>query len=394
MKKVLCIIGKTIDKTSDYCKGVKQNFKKYGGNTGNFLFNYALEKYLTNDLCSVTYSNIQIFKYSNIIENINYINSNFDMILFSSANILNLGNKKQLESFTELINKIKIPTYFIGIGIQAINNEELEELKKAPFIKDFIKSVYNTGGHFACRGQITGEFIENLGFDNFEITGCPSMFIKDKNFKIEKQDLNEKNLKLLLNATEILKNPIINKLFIEYPDSIFIDQDRFYKILYDKNKLINKIRYSNTSIIKRFNQITLDLLKNNRIKLFSDIPVWFNYLQDNNFNFSFGGRIHGSIIAILNNIPACVYIKDLRIKELVDFYHIPYINKIDETFNIIDLYNKIDYSDFNKSYAQNFENYQNFFKKHDIPCILGENSKFDEKISKINFQNPDDYITF
>lgn len=64
MKRILCFINKTVDQTSDYHKGVKQNFEKYDGNTGNFLFNYALEKYLTNDLCSVTYSNIQIFKYN------------------------------------------------------------------------------------------------------------------------------------------------------------------------------------------------------------------------------------------------------------------------------------------------------------------------------------------
>lgn len=387
MKKILCIINKTVEQTSDYSKGVKQNFNKYYGNTGNFLFNFALQKFLTNDYCDVTYSNENI-------HDTNYINSNFDMVLFSTANILNLENKEQILFYTDLINKIKIPVHFIGIGIQAINSNDLEQLKKSDFLKNFIKSVCNTGGYFACRGYITGEFLKSLGFDNFEVTGCPSLFIRDKSFKINKKDLDKKNLKLLITGTEILKNPITSKLFVEYPESVFLDQDRFYKILYDRNKFINKIKYSNFSIKNKFNDITLNLLKQNRIKLFSDIPVWFNYLKSNNFDFSFGGRIHGNISAILNNIPACVFAKDFRIKELVEFYHIPHINKIDKTFNIIDLYNKIDYSDFNKHYSENFDNYQNFFKKHDIPCILGENTKFDEKISKIQFQNPDDYITF
>lgn len=387
MKRILCNINKTVKETSDYRKGIKENFHKYRGNSGNFLFNFALEKFLTNDFCNVTYSNENL-------NDIDYINSNFDMVLFSAANVLNITNEKQLLFYTEIINKIKIPVHFIGIGIQATNNEDLKQLKKASFISNFLNSINNTGGYLACRGAITGEFIEQLGFKNFEITGCPSMFIKDKNFKIEKKELVEKNLKLILNSNEILKNPITNKLFVEYSNSVFIDQDRFYKILYDRNKFINKLKYPKFLLKKKFGKITFDLLNNNRIKLFSDVPVWFDYLKENHFNFSFGGRIHGNISAILNNIPACVYAKDLRIKELVEFYHIPYITKIDEIFDIIDLYHKIDYSDFNKFYSQNFDNFQNFFKKLDIPCILGENKKFDEKISNLKFQNPDDYITF
>lgn len=65
------------------------------------------------------------------------------------------------------------------------------------------------------------------------------------------------------------------------------------------------------------------MLSENKIKLFYDIPIWMKYLKDKQFNFSFGSRIHGSILPILCNIPALVDCIDSRTREICEFFEIP-----------------------------------------------------------------------
>ncbi len=104
----MCIIGKTRSQ-----KGF------YSGNTGNFLFNLALEKFLDNAGADVVY-NEKIFENKFTPE---YINENFDLALFSSANFINPKCKEWLLFLAKNIKKLKIPVFFVGIGLQSPIND-------------------------------------------------------------------------------------------------------------------------------------------------------------------------------------------------------------------------------------------------------------------------------
>ena len=122
----------------------------------------------------------------------------------------------------------------------------------------------------------------------------------------------------------------------------------------------------------RFGSSVTSLLKENRIKLFKDIPVWIDYFKNNGYNFAFGARIHGNIIALLAGIPVCLYTDDMRVLEMAEFFDIPYITKLGKGFDLYDAYNMIDYSKFNFTFESKLNNFQRFFDKYGIPCKIGQ----------------------
>ena len=378
--KILLIIGKSVFVKGDTSKGYRKNFLDYNANVGNYLYYYALEKYLCNGCNSnenITIKNIDYLR------NFDEINNNFDMIIFATDNKLHRKCKDILVSYAECFSKIKKPVYVINLGLQTnIRDKEVLYIKKIKSeIVNFIEAIYQTGGTFALRGNYTAKIFDKLGFNDYTVTGCPSFFINGKNgFNLRKHN---KIKKIAINGTKIFKDKFINKNFTEY-DTYFIDQDRFYRILFEREKY--PIKYSNILLFWRFNPLTIRFLKEGRIKLFCDIPLWQNFLKENHFDFSFGTRIHGNIISLLSGIPSMVYCKDLRTLELAEYFEIPHITKINKKMDLQELYNVCDYTKMLSNYDKKLDIMQNFFDKHKIPAkIKCENDLFEEKVNEFFF---------
>lgn len=353
----MCIIGKTRSQ-----KGF------YSGNTGNFLFNLALEKFLDNAGADVVYN-------ENIFENKftpEYINENFDLVLFSSANFINPKCKEWLLFLAKNIKKLKIPVFFVGIGLQSpLNDVSHDFINSFKFeCGEFLNAVCECGGSFSLRGYKTSEVFEKLGCKNYSVTGCPSVFLFGKNFQVNFKKVEKELLKPVINGTGCLRDKKINKIFKTYPKSVFICQDRFYKILrlnYQKN---HPVKYGKLALMLRFGKTVPELLKQNRITLFEDIPDWMDYIKNEGFNFSFGTRIHGNLINILCNVPALIYACDTRVLEMAEFFKIPHIKTLPYDFDLYKMYENVDYFEFNKNYNEKAAKFQNFFDKFEIPCKI------------------------
>lgn len=115
----------------------------------------------------------------------------------------------------------------------------------------------------------------------------------------------------------------------------------------------NPIKYYNHNNIKQ------------RARLFYEFEKWSDFLKQN-ANFAYGQRIHGNIMALLAGIPAFVDVIDSRTREIAEFYHIP--NSFDMPFNpkkddLFELYQTLDFSDFNKNYKDKFTRFQGFLDK-------------------------------
>lgn len=346
------------------------------GNSGNFLFNLALESYLDSEKCDIDFCSIYDFA----THSSDFVNNNYDMVLYSAANIINAKCKNFFIKAKEVIANYKIPIFFIGAGLETdVYDTEFKFLNSIKSeLSDFIKAVDSVGGVFSIRGQRTAQVFKKLGFDNFYVTGCPSIFMLGPNLKIRPQVLSNSELKPLVNGTKCLRNGKITQIFSKYPESIFLCQDRFLKIIENRKK--HPIKYSDLILSIQHGSIAPWLIKNDRIKFFKDIPIWFNYLKENSFNFSFGSRIHGNIICLLSGIPVLIYAQDMRVLEMAEYFDIPHIVKIDKSFDLYEQYKLLDYSKFNLTFESKFKNFQNFFDKYDIPCKVGRG--IDDLISK------------
>lgn len=303
--------------------------------------------------------NIITFRETNM--SIDFINQNFDLIIYPMANIFGVEYAGALDAISEMFEKINIPTYIISCGVQTKTYDDLSDLIniiKLPS-KRFITAIKNTGGNFALRGHFTNEFFRKLGFNDAVVTGCPSLYQLGRNLTIDNNKVSEKNFKPILNG-----NYISCKKYLErYHDSIFIDQDCYINLFIELEKITCKDKLSINdfkTILYNYGTQELNYVLSKRIHVFSNMPVWRNEIIENKFNFSYGGRIHGSIMSILSGVPALLVPIDSRIREMGEFFDIPIDYSFSNNSNLYEKYLKVDYKKFNETYNEKFDNYQKF----------------------------------
>lgn len=324
------------------------------------------------------------------------INNNYDLVIFPTANIFSLEHVKLLEELAERFSQIKIPIFVISCGAQADSYDELDKLCNdiGEVSRKFINAVYQSGGEFGLRGYFTKEFFDKLGFKTAEVTGCPSLYQMGRNIYIEKSLIQEKDLKPVINGHyQFLKMDFYKKIFDDYDSAIYMDQDYFGRKLYDPSfEGFDKVDFKWMLRQIRYGKYTeLKLLAENRVLLFSDIPDWREYLVKEHYNFSFGGRIHGNILSILSGIPAIVFGCDSRTREMAEFYDIPIITpqELKKKKSLFEIYEELDYTKFNKTFAQKYDNYESFFVRHGILCKLNSNNIFFDNNNVVSGNKPE-----
>lgn len=291
-----------------------------------------------------------------------YINANFDLIILPMANFFGVENISRMKEFTARFANIKVPTYVIACGAQAKSYDELNDLIAA--IREpasaFIKAIYRTGGEFALRGYFTKEFFDRLGFSTAVVTGCPSMFQNGRHFSIEYQPVSEEEFRPVLNG----EMGGVAKHLRKYPNSGYIDQERFFDLLYRPQRWDDPRHLA--SLVRKYGYDPVYYAAKGTIMQFPDCIDWHNYLIDMGFHFSFGSRIHGNIMPILSGIPSTVWAIDSRTQEMAEFFDIPYVTDIREVNDLYDLYLRADYAKFNRTYAKRFSAFEEFLKAHGI----------------------------
>ena len=366
-------------------------WKEYGmlsGNAGNKLFIQACEQYLTKP-------DIQ---YSHLEENMTpeYINHNFDTILLPTANIFNQSKSviRWLEKHTNEFNQYKIPVIALGAGAQANSYDELDDLCSSikEVAQKFINAVYRTGGQFGLRGYFTQELFNRWGYRDAVVIGCPSFYQKGRSLTIQKKNISRDNFIPSINGElPLLSDKWWQKQFSLFPEAVYIDQNLFYNLLYNKKfHEQNKLSIKKASeLSQQFTQFALQLIHEDRVKLFYDVLPWINYFSTKNVSFSIGQRIHGNIAAILGGVPAAVCIHDSRTRELSEFFEIYSCKQPKKSEDIFEIYCESDYTLFNKNYSKKFDNFEKFLYDYGISYDINDNEMFENKCKKVIWQEPE-----
>lgn len=367
MKKVLILydenkLGMTDFEKTDYrflsdrvnkeCNGKFPNF-------GNKVWLQGITSAITTDYCEYT------FGYSSVDPE--YANKNFDCVVLPLANCFHKGWIPWLITRSDYVSKLKIPVHIIACGAQADSYNDLNQLveETKENASRLINAVYATGGNIALRGYFTAEYFEKLGFHDYTVTGCPSMYQMGRDLSISNKKVGRDEFKATINGDFDLP---ITKESIEA--SHFICQGNYGKMLYDRD-FFNKNPFDFKRIrkyISRGDFKIVEALAENRIHVFSNIQDWMSFFVNEKVSFSFGSRIHGTIMPILSGVPSMIYTRDSRTREMAEFFDIP--NMLPEIgiqkYDLYDLYLETDYSDFNKNFALKFDAYENFLIKCDL----------------------------
>ena len=356
-KKILLALDRNQFENFNYNLDFNSARASLGGNSGNNVFQYSLQKLLTNsnnDVCVST----SFFNRSKSID-FDYINNNFDCLVYSPANILSDWGCILLNHFGEVIKKIKIPVYVLGLGAQSdkfYSLEFIKKIKKSAY--NYIKAILDTGGRIGLRGYFTAEVVKACGFKetDFTVIGCPSLYLKGADLKVSRKALTENDIIPAINGFRAWRSSDIGKYFMTHPQAIYICQEEFYKLLYmDCGYDWKEFQY-----LQDVNKKFFNMYKKSQIKLYGDFQSWYNDIIDKDINFSFGCRIHGNIVPILAGIPAFIDAFDSRVKELAEYFEIPNDYLKSGFDDPVKLYERADFNNFNKNFASKYEHFNKF----------------------------------
>ena len=328
-----------------------------GNNVGNYVYYFALRSYFFG-LKNVIYLSPEEIKII-LSKNPDWIRQNFDVAIMAEANLFALCYKdSELSKNTDFVKSLKIPVFILGIGCQNDIDNNLENLSSInDAVKNYVDTVLASGGMLTLRGNLTGDYLKSLGYKDIPVLGCPSMYINGANFHIVDDKVSKEKFKPMFNAQKV--QDINRRLYKDWPTSVFFDQYRY--LIFILNPL-----QDNTNNNELYNNTFINLYKQGRIKGDINYYPWVKQITDNGFNFAYGSRIHGNIIAIQSGIPAFVKVIDSRTREIAEFYGIP--NSLEYQFNesndsLYDLYQNISFKKFNNLYKDKFNNFKEFLLK-------------------------------
>lgn len=347
-----------------------------GGNSGNLMFSYGTMNILSTSK-TVCVSTLYKKKWS--AAEIEEINQSYSAFVLPLADAFRAGFIGELNSYTDLISKLKIPCVVNGVGLRA--KYDPDPAFSFPFnddVKRFVRAVLDHSAMLGLRGEITGDYLKKLGFvpeRDFTAIGCPSMYMHGS--LKENGRLENGSVGLSLNGLvpERLEQFYID-LITTNENAHIIQQrseeliDLYYGVERDLSTKVPEFSQNNIFEAFDFRAMKAD----GRVTFFTDVPDWIHYLQS--FSLFVGARFHGTVAAVLAGIPTIITPFDSRTRELAAYHQIPTITEkdLEKGFEMEALQDLADYGQVIKAHEKNLSHYKEFLKSNGLPSVFDEQS--------------------
>lgn len=310
-----------------------------------------------------------------------YVKNNFDFVITMHSDLFRESYYDWLCDVTELYSRFSVPIYVLGICLNTLDvNYEVnfsDKLNNA--VKKFVDLILNSGGDLTLRGKFTQYYLENLGFNNLFVSGCPSLFIRGENAVISSKRCEKEEFNPCFNANAAQNIP--ERFYEEYPNAKYVDQDYYLDFMYEPWTLTE-------DRLRKIRPIVRKLYLHSRLIGDKNYAMWVRKVQKEGFNFFYGRKLHGNIVGLQYNTPCFIVPIDTRVREVCDFFSIP--NTFHTSFNeekddLFELYKSLDFSEFNTRYKDSYHAFKNYLDQHDIPNNMGNSSDYLSYINSFEY---------
>ncbi|APD87589.1 hypothetical protein BM527_16640 [Alteromonas sp. Mex14] len=310
----------------------KTLYEAASSNTGNLLFNYALESLIELAGTDVRWSTPA-----------EKINAEAHDLLIPMAN--NIGRHTNLATSGPKLEGVNVHKTVMGLGAQFQLNEDFETAFNAipDGTKQWLVDLCNssTVPNVSVRGTLTHRVFDALGVGEKALPlGCPSHFLSaNKSLgQTLKARANTITPYTIENGIAITAgNPAIanlvkveqylislveqykGKYIVQHPKDLICLSEGWYEDLSEEEIELVRTRFfpsRTTGAMKTWLKL--------HATTYVSIPQWFSDISK--VDFVVGTRIHGCQLGIQAGVPAVVLHIDSRTKELCETMHIPTIS--------------------------------------------------------------------
>ena len=269
-----------------------------GHNVGNKYIQHAIFLLLLGHIPDVFEGIINVWDVDPnlIIPLADYINSNFKVAVWNlqdqiRPSISYYGSDTDLifGKVNSLLSKLTIPVLAIGLGINWFKGIDtidhlIDEL--TPNCKEFVRILSSKTRFIGIRGHLTKSILERLGVHNTIIIGCPTMHLHKRAWRQQRQP--DDPIRVLTNITSIISD---TRQGLEFS---VMNQDSIDNL----HELADKTDVS----------VYPTLL---------DMNDWEDLTREHDIVIS--TRMHQTIMALNQGVPALCYNGDMRAFEMLTF---------------------------------------------------------------------------
>jgi hypothetical protein len=338
-------------------------------------YNYpgTLEKWRTNNTfyasnygaCLISRAIMRLFDadYISNFSDIGELKEKYDTCVLAFST--HVHEHRNVTLYADIVEKLNMKTIILSLGIQ----DQITSQNEIPHVHSsmlrLLHLVSERSSLMGVRGPHTAAVLKKLGFNNVCPVGCPTLFWEGHDSLYIEKKPNLKNSIFVYHQTAAAYASSLMKATTILGQD-FLDQAVFTNDLCDDHELVSiqkgvYAKYENTTEISR-------LIKENGC-FPTSFEQWFRLIKQN--NFIFGPRLHGCIAALINRIPALLFSRDLRGREIAEYYDIPSItyDKI-QNKTIQDLFEMTDYSRFNVKFKDRYKSYYDFLTVNQLTHTL------------------------
>ncbi|SFI09111.1 polysaccharide pyruvyl transferase family protein [Bradyrhizobium sp. Gha] len=314
---------------------------KTGGNTGNQLIAHGL-------LSQIAYNDISWDYRVDPKE----VHERYDMIVIAAANFL--FPKFDFGGMADYIERADLPVAIVGLGAQSNNYDPNIELM--PGTERFVKVIAERAVSIGVRGPYTKDVLAHRGVHNVTVTGCPSYYMSGpRGPQIVRRPFEELR-RISVNASrdvighafdkETMRRVVLDiyKLGATWKAD-FIAQSELAEIRVAEDRAGIGIGESLNTIVGFMRDVVPDDeacdWAKAHMRVFFDVDEWLKEIEA--FDFVFGTRFHGCMIALQRGVPALVVCHDTRTEDMCRFLGVPWVSILNvEQIDVATLYSKID----------------------------------------------------
>lgn len=313
------------------------------GNSGNILFAHSVYKSLFRPD-----NRLDVNRYNPDFASPDEINEKYDAFVLPLANAFRPSFESQLERYTSVVCRLKIPCIVVGVGAQA--GLDLAELKGSTLddtVRAFVAAVLDRSATIGVRGEFTRDYLNRLGFRAVDVIGCPSMCYNGAELNVRKsEDALDAQARVAVNHTPFTGKAVeefVRRTLGTFANGVFVAQADADAGFWAES-----------------------LAAPGRVARFFNVAPWIAFLRSR--RFCVGTRIHGNIAAILAGVPAFVVAHDSRTLELARFHEIPHalVSALAPKTTATELYAPIDAERVNAGARARFEIYKSFLARNGL----------------------------
>ncbi|MFF3498076.1 polysaccharide pyruvyl transferase family protein [Streptomyces sp. NPDC003247] len=355
-------------------------------NSGNLIFSDATHKILTTPDSEVFSNGMRTD-----IGAAGRINDEYDAFVVPLANAFRPSFEAALQRLTRLIGKLKIPVVVVGVGAQTGVTYDPARLKAMePTVRAFCSAVLNHSASIGVRGEFTEQYLNDMGFKDVEVIGCPSMFLWGDTLTVEKRvpALNAQSRVAVNGSHTAVRGGGLHKIIArahgQYPNLRYIGQN-----LTDAKQLHwRDVNSPAGRITEMPTHPDHPMYREDKARVYIDPVTWIDDLRD--FDYSFGSRIHGNIAALLAGTPATVLAFDSRTLELCRYFEIPHrlLNEVPADLDPAVLYEEADFGPLTGNHKERFDRFTAFLDKNGLDNTFthGDGGEaFETKLRSLSF---------